>query len=68
MKSFFKDFGWLFLLALLPICAGVYAMLNWQNVEIVFGRVLAFTFGCLLLLLAGVAIGMIISIAIDMED
>ena len=68
MKEFFKDFWWLFLLALLPICAGVYAMLNWQNVEIIFGRVLAFTFGCLSLLLAGVVIGMIISIAIDMKD
>ena len=68
MKEFFKDFWWLFLLVLLPICAGVYAMLNWQNVEIIFGQVLAFIFGCLLLLLAGVAIGIIISIAIDMED
>ena len=68
MKSFLKDFWWLFLLTLLPICAGVYAMLNWQNVEIVFGQVLAFTFGCLSLLLAGVVIGIIISIAIDMED
>lgn len=68
MKEFFKDFWRLFLLTLLPICAGVYAMLNWQNVEIIFGQVLAFIFGCLLLLLAGVAIGMIISIAIDMKD
>ena len=68
MKSFLKDFWWLFLLTLLPICVGVYTMLNWQNVEIVFGQVLAFIFGCLLLLLAGVAIGMIISIAIDTED
>lgn len=68
MKEFFKDFWWLFLLTLLPICAGVYALLNWQNVEIVFGQVLAFIFGCLLLLLAGVVIGMIISIAIDMKD
>lgn len=68
MKEFFKDFWWLFLLVLLPICVGIYTMLNWQNVEIIFGQVLAFTFGCLLLLLAGVAIGMIISIAIDMKD
>lgn len=68
MKEFFKDFWWLFLLTLLSICAGVYTMLNWQNVEIVFGQVLAFMFGCLSLLLAGVAIGIIISIAIDMED
>ena len=68
MKEFFKDFWWLFLLTLLPICVGVYTMLNWQNVEIIFGQVLAFIFGCLLLLLAGVAIGMIISMAIDMED
>ena len=68
MKEFFKDFWWLFLLTLLPICVGVYTMLNWQNVEIIFGQVLAFIFGCLLLLLAGVAIGMIIFMAIDMED
>ena len=68
MKSFFKDFWWLFLLTLLSICAGVYAMLNWQNVEIIFGQALAFIFGCLLLLLAGVVIGIIISIAIDMKD
>ena len=68
MKEFFKDFWWLFLLVLLPICVGVYTMLNWQNVEIIFGQVLAFIFGCLLLLLAGVAIGMIIFMAIDMED
>lgn len=68
MKDFLKDFWWLFLLTLLPICAGVYAMLNWQNVEIIFGQALAFIFGCLSLLLAGVVIGMIISIAIDMKD
>ena len=68
MKEFFKDFWWLFLLVLLPICVGVYTMLNWQNVEIIFGQILAFIFGCLLLLLAGVAIGMIIFMAIDMED
>lgn len=68
MKEFFKDFWWLFLLALLPICVGVYAMLNWQNVEVIFGQVLAFTFGCLLLLIAGVMIGMIIFMAIDIED
>lgn len=68
MKEFFKDFWGLFLLVLLPICVGVYTMLNWQNVEIIFGQVLAFTFGCLLLLVAGVMIGMIIFMAIDMED
>lgn len=67
MKSFLKDFWWLFLLTLLPICAGVYAILNWQNVEIIFGQVLAFISGCLSLLLAGVVIGIIISIAIDVE-
>ena len=61
MKSFLKDFWWLFLLTLLPICVGVYTMLNWQNV-------LVFTFGCLLLLVAGVMIGMIIFMVIDMED
>lgn len=68
MKSFFKDFWWLFLLVLLPICVGVYTMLNWQRVELAFGQALVFTFGCLLLLVAGVMIGMIIFMAIDMED
>lgn len=68
MKWFLRSFWWLFLLTLLSICIGVYTMLNWQNVGGIFGQALVFTLGCLLLLLAGIMIGMIIFIIIDMED